>query len=199
MLACKETVSNKVLHSTTSSSSHTHNLLLHFHASPPTSHPKSFICATVNNLFSDKSNNLRKRTIRGTSPTHLSNQNKVFNPFPILRLTLSAYQLLNASPQPSRILTISLHQTDPSHPPACKRPPSRPYLTAKILNHMPSLSVTYLQHHFPNNATLNSLSLLTPKPRTPLSKQTQTVSQSIQEIFLLYSHPPQKNEVKEKR
>jgi len=91
------------------------------------------------------------------------------------------------------LFTIPFHPT-PSHfinsNIAWSHPHTRPYLAASSWNYKPSLSTNILQHHLPNNAKLNSLILLTPKLPISLSKQMDC--QSIQEIFLLSSHPRKK-------
>ena len=79
---CNIPDNKKFLHSTNNSFSITHSLPRYFQASTPTSHSLANICATVHNLSSHKSYNLQKRTLKGTSPTHLSNQNNVLAPLP---------------------------------------------------------------------------------------------------------------------
>ena len=74
------------------SSSHAHSLLLHLHASPPSSQPSVNISSIILDLLDDKSNKRGKRLRRGTSPTHLSYQKKVCKPSPTFLDILSANQ-----------------------------------------------------------------------------------------------------------
>ena len=101
-------------------------------------------------------------TLNSSPPHHTSDQKKVFSPLPTDLLTWFANH------SSLRIVEISRHHMEASRPPPNKRPPSTPYLADSTLNHILSLSSSNLQHHFPNNATLNSLILLTHKPPTSL-------------------------------
>jgi len=133
---CKTISLRRLLHSTTNSSFHAHNLLLQLHASPPSSQPRLNMSATVHNLLFDKLNRQLNRERSGTSPNHLSYQKKVLVPSPTLfdtplckpTLRCVAYPIPNLRylPPPKRttpapylqppcLLTISRHQKEQSY------------------------------------------------------------------------------------
>ena len=128
---CKTKPIIKFLHSANISSSHTHNLLLHLHASPPSSQQRMCISATVLNLFVAESNRQVKRLHKGTSPNHLSYKKKIFTPSPTPLDTLSVNQPPSASPTPSLIFAISRHHEETLRPPTSLPPhhtsPPTPY------------------------------------------------------------------------
>jgi len=115
-LCCKNILLSKHLHSSNISSSHTHNLLLHLHASPPSSQPWANIEATVIDFSTTRSNRRLNLLLNGTSPNHLSCQNNVFVPSPILLDTLPENHLPSSSPPPpSLIFATSLHKKEILH------------------------------------------------------------------------------------
>jgi hypothetical protein len=69
-------------------------------------------------------------------------------------------------------------------------PPSSPYLAVKTIYHKQPFSPFNLQHHLPNNDTLNSLILLTHKLSS--SFLGQITSQIIQDVFPESSLPQKK-------
>jgi len=135
---CTATLLNKILHSSTISSSHTHKRLLQLHASPPTSQPSAHISATILNSFVVRSNKRANRQHKGTSPAHLSNQKKVLVPSPITFDALSSNQPPSISPTPSLIFVISLHQDETLRPlPPTSMPPHhisppKPYTKTRL-------------------------------------------------------------------
>jgi len=135
------------------------------------------------------SNKRRNLVHKGTSPSHLSYQKKVLVPFPTFFDTLSANQSPSTSPTPSLIFATSRHQDETLRPPTSYRPVVSPYRVIKTLYHNPPLSTNIRQHHLPNRALLNSCNFLTPNPPYSLRKKIEL--QVIQEIFLLFSLPPQ--------
>ena len=84
--SCKTMLWSKKQQFLRRSSSHTNNLLLHFHVSPPSSHPKSCISAIEHKGFSPNLNKRLNRTHKGTSP----NLNQV-EPPPTLNEPLTHY------------------------------------------------------------------------------------------------------------
>ena len=151
-LGFTKTLASKSLHSPDSISSHAHNLLIHLHASPPSSQPRSHMSDTEHNLSDAKLNNQASLLHNGVSPNHLSYHNRVFVPSPITFDTLSANQPLSLSPTPSLIFVISLHQEETLRPPTANFPASSPYLATNTLYHNPPLSTNNLHHNLPNKA-----------------------------------------------
>ena len=143
---CSITPSSKRLHPSIISSSHTHNLLLQLHASPPSSQPSAQMWATVLNLFVAKSNNRANCLQKGTSSNHLSNQKKVFFPSPNTFDTLYANKPPPSSPTPSLIFAISFHQEETLQPPTSNLLPPRhispPTLYTKTGLYPPTASST---------------------------------------------------------
>jgi hypothetical protein len=172
-LDCTTTLSNKILHSSTNSSSHAHKRLLQLHASLPTSQPCAHKSTTILNLFVERSNKRANLLHKGTSPTHLSNQKKVLVPSPRTFDTLSSNQPPSISPAPSLIFAIFLHQDETLRPPTSNLPASSSYLATKTLYQNPPLSTNILQHHLPNKAMLNSFNRLNPKPPYSFCKQIE--------------------------
>ena len=178
-LICKQTLRNKIIHSPSISSSHTHNRLLHLQPSPPSSHPLENICATVMDLSTASSNRRLKRTQNGTAPNHTSCQNKVSAPSPTSRHIPSWNHPPPTPPKPSLILAISHHQEEPLRPPTANLPASSPYRATNTLYQKHPLSSNNLQYHLPNKARLNSLNRLTPNPPPSLDKQTKLQAKNV--------------------
>jgi hypothetical protein len=94
------------------SPSFAHNCLRHSHASPPTSHPKEDISATVLYWFTAMLNKRENLTHKGDPSNHESIQENVSNSSPsFLRTQLPNHPPPMPSTQ-SQILTISLHRYD---------------------------------------------------------------------------------------
>ena len=98
--SCKTTDVTNSQSFLTCSSSHANNHLHHFHTSTFTPHPKVNNFATVSILFSaNPYKRLNISDIRVPS-TQWSLQNKVEDPYPILRLMFSTNQLTAPTPTP---------------------------------------------------------------------------------------------------
>lgn len=109
------TVSNKFIHSSTNSNSHTESLLLRFQTSPPSPPtPRKYLCYGGWLKFSDKSYKRENLSQRGASLTHISDQNNTLAPLPTLSRKFLVKQLPTTRSTPSRMLTIPLYHTDTS-------------------------------------------------------------------------------------
>jgi hypothetical protein len=106
--ACKKRSWGKSWHSLNNFFCHTHNCLLHTHASHPASHPKAYISATVLDLLSVKSKRCLNLSHKRISHNHGSAQNNISDPSPTFRVKPSPNHPASTPPTPSQILTISL-------------------------------------------------------------------------------------------
>jgi len=134
----------------------------------PSSHHRENIVVTVLDLFAAKSNKRLNLLQKGTSPNHLSHQNKVYVPSPTFRDILSKNRSPSTSPTTYLIFPPPKRNTPA---PTSNFTASSPYLATNTLYHKPPLSTNNLQHHFPINAKFNSLNCLTPKPPCSFRKQ----------------------------
>jgi len=92
VLSCKEMLVNKTLHFTTNLSFHTNKFILQLQRTVSTQLPNtiSFKVAFFSNA---KLNNLLKRSLKTSSSSHGSFQNKVLLTFPIIIVSLSINHL----------------------------------------------------------------------------------------------------------
>jgi len=132
-ITCKTIEIKRSTHSPNNSFSQANNLIHHFHASPFTPQPKSYIWTTVTILFSANSYNLLELTFKENPSNHRSLQNRVEDPSSTFQPILSSNQPPSTNPTPFSMFLLKklslLFYSPPNRSASSLKTQSTPFLT----------------------------------------------------------------------